>query len=34
MHSNVDVVTQHSNWNISEIERQITVEEPDLVMFE
>jgi len=34
MHSNVDMVTHHSNWDFIEIERQITIEKPDVVIFE
>lgn len=34
MHSNIDMVTHHSNWDFIDIERQITVEKPDVVIFE
>ena len=34
MHTNIDMVTHHSNWDFIEIERQITVEKPDVVIFE
>lgn len=34
MHTSIDMVTHHSNWDFIEMDRQIMVEKPDVVIFE